>query len=87
VTGTRIAQSVAHAEMTSSGLGPTNQGQTYIAPGGLNASRADIVHDGGIHSTPQELNGGLLNDRYPLGRIQHQNQYNRAACALLGPGC
>jgi RHS repeat-associated protein len=86
-TGSRIPRSVSHAALVSSGLGPINEGQTYVAPGGLNASQADIVHDGGIHSTPQEVAGGLLTDRYPLGRINHQNQYNAAACALLGPGC
>jgi hypothetical protein len=88
-TGSRIPQRVSHAALGSSGLGPVNQGQTYVAPGGLNASQRDIVHDGGIHSTPQELNGGLLNPDYPLGspRHPHQRQYNTASCALLGTVC
>lgn len=51
-----------------------------------NGTERGIVHDGGMHATPQEYNGGLQNFSYPLGRIDHQKQYSDAACALLD-GC
>ena len=59
--------------------------QTNVYDHGLsNGTQAGIVHDGGMHATRQEWNGGLQNPDYPLGRIDHQQQYKDAACALLG---
>ncbi|HVQ06841.1 MAG TPA: RHS repeat-associated core domain-containing protein [Allosphingosinicella sp.] len=87
-TGSHIARRVPFAALTTRGLGRANEpGQTYVSPLGLNAAPRDIVHDGGIHSTPQELGGRLLREGYPLGAIAHQRQYNSASCALLGTTC
>ena len=64
--------------------GRVEAAETFVMRNGLNASQRNIVHDGGMHSTSQEAIGGLLDDTYPLGRIPHQQQYDRAACTLLG---
>lgn len=61
--------------------------RTYIRPTGLLEGRMGIVHDGGLHGTPEEATGGLQSPDYPLGRIEHQKQYNEAACALLRGDC
>ena len=85
-TGSRIAVSTSRAYMATRGLGSTDEAQTYISPRGLGSTRRDIVHEG-IHSTPQELQGGLLREGYPLGHIEHQNAYDSAACQLMEPEC
>jgi RHS repeat-associated protein len=82
---TRIPRSVPHASMSTGGLPGGVQPHTYVAPHGLDSSQTDIVHEG-IHSTVQEAAGGLLNESYPLGAIDHQRQYNRAACQLIQEG-
>lgn len=61
--------------------------RTYVRPTGLLEGAVGIVHDGGLHGTPEEATGGLQNDRYPLNKIDHQQQYNDAACTLLGGDC
>jgi hypothetical protein len=61
--------------------------RTYVRPTGLLEGQVGIVHDGGLHGTPQEAKGGLQTDKYPLGRIDHQKQYNQASCILLGGEC
>jgi len=73
-----VSFGVANAE------GRVEAAETLVMRNGLNASQSNIVHDGGMHSTSQEWTGGLLNSEYPLGSIPHQQEYDRAACALLG---
>jgi uncharacterized protein RhaS with RHS repeats len=62
--------------------------RTYVYQRGLEAGRAGIVHEGGLHGSPEENAGGLQRPGYPLGRPPldraHQTPYNDAACALLG---
>jgi hypothetical protein len=59
--------------------------RTYVSVSGLTgASQTGIVHDGGLHSTYEEWTGKLQNEGYPLKSIDHQQQYNKAACTLLG---
>jgi uncharacterized protein RhaS with RHS repeats len=60
---------------------------TYVRPKGLVEGKTGIVHDGGLHGTPEEATGKLQNSDYPLGTIDHQKQYNDAACALLRGDC
>ena len=58
---------------------------TYVTNTGLrSATRADIVHDGGMHATRQEWTGGLQTSTHALNRINHRREYNDAACTLLG---
>jgi len=61
---------------------------TIITRSGLGAStEQDIVHEA-LHGTSQENTGGLQRPDYPLRQFPHQEQYNRAACRLLGKyGC
>lgn len=61
--------------------------RTYVRPIGLAEGRVGIVHDGGLHGTREEATGRLQNSEYPLNRIEHQRQYNEAACSLLGGDC
>lgn len=59
--------------------------RTYVGSYGLWASGpADIVHEGGMHSTYEEWTGGLQGPSYPLRDIEHQDEYYQASCALLG---
>jgi hypothetical protein len=71
--------------------GPSVDGteaRTYVHRDGLSAGQAGIVHDGGLHGTPEENAGGLQGPRNPLGHPPldraHQRPYNDAACTLLG---
>jgi len=61
--------------------------RTYVRSIGLAEGAMGIVHDGGLHGTPEEATGGLQTPEYPLGKIEHQRQYNEAACRLLGGDC
>jgi hypothetical protein len=58
-----------------------------VRPIGLSDGGVGIVHDGGLHGTPEEATGKLQTPDYPLGKLEHQKQYNDAACALLGSAC
>ena len=61
--------------------------QTFVSTRGLtDAQDQHIVHDLGMHGTPQEFTGGLQDAANPLSQIPHEQQYNDAACSLLG-GC
>jgi len=76
------------AALVSSGL-PDEQGriegaETLVTERSLDSTGRLIVHDGGMHSTPQEARGGLLVSGYPLGDIPHNEEYNAVACKLLG---
>ena len=89
-TSSRIPQRNERSFMRSGGLGDINNAVPSVSSLGRNSTMRDIVHDGGIHSTPQELNGGLLNADYPLGNERdhpHQPQYDSGACRLLDPEC
>ncbi|CAN5244331.1 hypothetical protein BH10PSE14_BH10PSE14_11690 [soil metagenome] len=56
---------------------------TFVHDFGLsNAHQSSIVHDGGMHATYQEFTGGLQNGS--LANYDHWQQYNDAACGLLG---
>lgn len=69
-------------------LGIVEGARTYVGQSGLaGASESGIVHDGGLHSTYEEWTGGLQNKGYPLNKIDHQQQYNNAACILLVNNC
>ena len=77
------------AEMVTGG-GPGVDGQdarTYVHRDGLSASKTHINHEGGLHGTPEEFLGGLQRPGYPLNKLDHQDQYNEAACSLLGAAC
>jgi RHS repeat-associated protein len=50
----------------------------------LGISARQIVHEGGMHGSRAEWTGDLQNDRYPLRYIEHQRDYDRPACILLG---
>lgn len=63
--------------------GVDGQARTYVHQNGLRAGQAAIVHDGGLHGTQEEWTGGLQRPGYPLNTIEHQRQYNEAACTLL----
>lgn len=63
------------------------EARTYVRPIGLAEGKVGIVHDGGLHGTREESTGRLQNSDYPLNRIEHQRQYNEAACSLLGGDC
>jgi hypothetical protein len=65
------------------GLAP----RTYVRPTGLLEGGVGIIHDGGLHGSPEEATGGLQRRGYPLNEIDHQKQYNEAACVLLGGDC
>jgi hypothetical protein len=65
------------------GLAP----RTYVRPTGLAAGGVGIVHDGGLYGTPEEFTGGLQTPEQPLADLEHQDQYNDAACTLLGSDC
>jgi uncharacterized protein RhaS with RHS repeats len=72
---------------TSGGPGLGKKPITYVRPVGLVEGGRGIVHDGGLHGTPEEAAGGLQKEGYPLGKLDHQQQYNNAACALLDGDC
>jgi RHS repeat-associated protein len=57
---------------------------TWVLESGLKAHGVGIVHDGGLHATPEEWTGGLQAFPSPLSKYDHQDQYNDAACKLLG---
>lgn len=76
---------LATAGIYNPSLGSVEGARTYVGQSGLaGANKAGIVHDGGLHATYEEWTGGLQNSSYPLNSINHQQQYNRAACTLLG---
>ena len=75
------------ALMTSGGPGLGKDPITFVRPIGLSEGGVGIVHDGGLHGTPEEAKGKLQTPDYPLGKLEHQKQYNGAACALLGGDC
>lgn len=75
------------AMMTLGGAGLGTEPITLVRPVGLSEGGVGIVHDGGLHGTPEEAKGGLQQPGYPLGKLEHQQQYNDAACALLGNNC
>jgi uncharacterized protein RhaS with RHS repeats len=60
---------------------------TYVRPKGLVEGKMGIVHDGGLHGTPEEALGGLQGSDNLLGKTEHQQQYNEASCALLRGDC
>jgi RHS repeat-associated protein len=65
-------------------LGRVERDETLVSNRTINVSERQIVHDGGLHGTYQEWTGGLQNSTYPLRRIDHQGEYDKAACTLLG---
>lgn len=75
------------AMATSGGPGLGKDPITYVRPVGLTQGAAHIVHDGGLHGTLEEFSGGLQQKGYPLTNLDHQEQYNDAACKLLGGNC
>jgi len=75
------------AMMTLGGPGLGKEAITLVRPIGLSEGGVGIVHDGGLHGTPEEAKGKLQTPDYPLGKLEHQKQYNDAACALLGSDC
>jgi hypothetical protein len=82
------AQDGANQAMaTSGGPGLGTEPRTYVRPIGLSEGAAGIVHDGGLHGTLEEATGNLQKPGYPLNKLDHQQQYNNAACALLGGDC
>lgn len=66
------------------GIAGDEQPRSYVFRDGLGVSGSRIVHEGGLHGTPEEARGGLQTNRYPLARWNHQSQYDDAACGLLG---
>jgi hypothetical protein len=75
--------------MVSPGVYSPQTGQvegaaTWVLESGLKANGVGIVHDGGLHATPEEWTGGLQAFPSPLAKYNHQEQYNAAACKLLG---
>lgn len=75
------------AMMTLGGPGLGKEAITLVRPIGLSEGGVGIVHDGGLHGTPEEAKGGLQKPGYPLGKLEHQQKYNDAACALLAGDC
>jgi hypothetical protein len=75
------------AMATSGGPGYGKEPTTFVRPIGLAEGAVGIVHDGGLHGTPEEFTGGLQSKDKSLGGLEHQKQYNDAACTLLGSGC
>lgn len=75
------------AMATSGGPGYGREPVTYVRPVGLAEGSVGIVHDGGLHGTAEEFTGGLQSQAKSLGHIEHQKQYNDAACSLLGSDC
>lgn len=75
------------AMMTLGGPGLGKEPITLVRPVGLSEGGKGIVHDGGLHGTPEEATGGLQKPGYPLGQLDHQKQYNAAACTLLDGNC
>jgi uncharacterized protein RhaS with RHS repeats len=75
------------AMVTAGGPGEGSNPRTYVHPSGLGEGPAGIVHDGGLHGTPEEFSGGLQTKGRPLSNLDHQDQYNDAACVLLGSDC
>ncbi|MEA3064074.1 MAG: hypothetical protein QOJ27_509 [Sphingomonadales bacterium] len=85
--GTNVPQGtdLATAGLYNPQMGVVEGARTYVGQSGLvGASQAGIVHDGGLHATPEEWTGSLQIKGYPLNTIDHQHQYNSAACSLLG---
>lgn len=79
---------LASAGIYNLATGVVDGARTYVSGSGLTgASQTGIVHDGGLHGTPEEWTGGLQKKGYPLNKIDHQEQYNKAACSLLGGEC
>lgn len=78
----------ASSMATNGGPGFGRDPITFVFSDGLNrAAPADIVHDGGLHGTPEEMAGGLQNAQRRLGRDlegPHQQPYQDAACIGLG---
>ncbi len=72
---------------TAGGPGEGSPPRTYVRPSGLSEGPMGIVHDGGLHGTPEEARGGLQSRDRPLNQLEHQKQYNEAACTLLGGDC
>jgi RHS repeat-associated protein len=76
------------AMVTSGGPGLGKRAVSYVRPLGLKEGAVGIVHEGGLHGTPEEAAGGLQTVGNPLAKTPHQEQYNDAACKLLGgQGC
>jgi len=76
------------AMSTSGGPGEGKPAVSYVRPAGLREGEMGIVHEGGLHGTAEEASGGLQTPQRPLNKLDHQDQYNGAACALLGgTGC
>jgi hypothetical protein len=69
---------------TDGGPGMKQDPTTYVLELGLRAPGSHIVHDLGIHGTAAENRGGLQDATHSLSHIDHQRQYNDAACQLLG---
>jgi uncharacterized protein RhaS with RHS repeats len=74
------------AMVTAGGPGMGTAPRTYVHPIGLAEGRVGIVHDGGLHGTAEEFSGGLQTGGQ-LKKLEHQDQYNDAACRLLGSDC
>src|SRR5690348_2138143 len=69
---------------TPGGPGEGQAPRTYVfGSAGLGTGEVGIVHDGGLHGTPEENTGGLQRPGRPLAHLDHQTQYNDAACSLL----
>jgi hypothetical protein len=73
---------------TSGGPGVGRNSATYVFSEGLShATVGDIVHEGGLHGTAEEMAGGLQTEQNVLGgRLEsaHQQPYQDAACVALG---
>lgn len=72
---------------TAGGPGEGSTARTYVRPVGISEGAMGIVHDGGLHGSPEEVLGGLQTKDRPLNQLEHQKQYNDAACTLLGDDC
>ena len=58
--------------------------EAFVTRRTLSIGMRQIVHEGGMHGSRAEWTGGLQNARYPLRDIEHDRQYDSAACTLLG---
>jgi hypothetical protein len=79
----------ANTVMATPGLynertGVIDRNEVLVTNRTLSISMRQIVHEGGMHGSRAEWTGRLQNSEYPLRYIEHQREYDRPACILLG---